>query len=197
MMYTQNMKQLEGLLFAWGDALSVKKLQVLMAIELQTLRETIDSLNAYYQQVDSSLQIIEVNQSVQLATKSELQAVVEPLFATDKNKGLSLSSLEVLSIIAYKQPITKQEIERIRGVKCDRPVQQLMDLDLVRISGKLDRIGKPNLFSTTDLFLKKFGLKTLRDLPPITSFDRLQMALLDDEEDEEEGAHASSTETSS
>lgn len=197
MMYTQNMKQLEGLLFAWGDALSVKKLQVLMAIELQTLRETIDSLNAYYQQVDSSLQIIEVNQSVQLATKSELQAIVEPLFATDKNKGLSLSSLEVLSIIAYKQPITKQEIERIRGVKCDRPVQQLMDLDLVRISGKLDRIGKPNLFSTTDLFLKKFGLKTLRDLPPITSFDRLQMALLDDEEDEEEGANASSTETSS
>lgn len=197
-MYTQNMKQLEGLLFAWGDALSVKKLQVLMAIELQTLKETIDSLNAYYKQVDSSLQLIEVNQSVQLATKPELQAVVEPLFATDKNKGLSLSSLEVLSIIAYKQPITKQEIERIRGVKCDRPVQQLLDLDLIRISGKLDRIGKPNLFSTTDLFLKKFGLKTVRDLPPITSFDRLQMALLDDEEDEvEEGPHASSTETPS
>lgn len=174
-MYTQPMKQLEGLLFAWGDMISLKRLAGLMSCSTVEVKLTADALNAYYEQVESALQIVEVNQSIQMATRNELAPLIEPLFASDKNKGLSTSSLEVLSIIAYKQPITKVEIEHIRGVKSDRPLQQLQEIGLVQIVGRLERIGKPNLFGTTDLFLKKFGLKTLRDLPPVASFDRLQM----------------------
>jgi segregation and condensation protein B len=184
-MYNQPMRHLEGLLFAWGEALSLKKLAQLMGLDVQQIKEIAQHLGEYYEHHESSLQLIEVNQSLQLATRQDLQSVIEPLFSSDKNKGLSISSLEALSIIAYKQPITKQEIERIRGVKCDRPIQQLLEVELIRISGKLDRIGKPNLFSTTDLFLKKFGLKSLRDLPPVESFERLQLSLDDDEGDED------------
>lgn len=185
-MYSLQMKQLEGLLFASGDALSLKKLGGLMGLPAIEVKSVVDQLNDFYQAAQSALMIIEVNQSVQLASRAELAPLIEPLFATDKNKGLSISSLEVLSVIAYKQPITKVEIEHIRGVKSDRPMQQLQELGLIQIVGRLERIGKPNLFGTTELFLKKFGLKTLRDLPPIEAFDRLQM-IGDVEEDGNEG----------
>lgn len=174
-MYSLQMKQLEGLLFANADAITLKKLATLMSITAMDVKAIADALNDYYTASCSALQVIEVNQSIQLATRSDLAPLIEPLFATDKNKGLSMSSLEVLSIIAYKQPITKVEVEHIRGVKCDRPMQQLQEFGLIQIVGRLERIGKPNLFGTTELFLKKFGLKTLRDLPPIEAFDRLQM----------------------
>jgi segregation and condensation protein B len=183
-MLNQNMKELEALLFAWGEALSIQKLATLTELTPELVKEELENLKDYYDRNNHSIQLLEVNQSVQLATRHEVSDRVEQLFVTDKNKGLSVSNLEVLSIIAYKQPITKTEIERIRGVKCDRAIQILLELELIRISGKLERIGRPNLFSSTDLFLKKFGLKTLRELPPVASFERMQIALFDDEEEE-------------
>ncbi|MCK8058860.1 MULTISPECIES: SMC-Scp complex subunit ScpB [unclassified Fusibacter] len=192
-MLNQNMKQIEALLFAWGEALSYQRLAALTGLSQELVKEEADNLRNYYDTCNHAIQLLDVNQSVQLATRHEVSDVVEQLFVTDKNKGLSVSNLEVLSIIAYKQPITKTEIERIRGVKCDRAVQILLELELIRISGKLERIGRPNLFSTTDLFLKKFGLKTLRELPPVASFERMQIALFDEEE-EENGEQAASSE---
>lgn len=174
------MRKIEGLLFSWGESLSLQKLATITEAPKEDVKYAIQKLIGHYDTHGHALTIIEVNQSVQMATRPDLHGVIDQLFQTDTNKGLSLSNLEVLSIVAYKQPVTKQEIEQIRGVKSDRAMQQLIELGLVRISGKLERIGRPNLFSTTELFLKKFGLKKISDLPPITSFDKLQMALFDD-----------------
>lgn len=173
-------KKVEALLFAWGDALSYQKLSALLEAEQDAIKEAVSALNQRYEQAQHGIQIIEVNQSVQMASRSELGDLVEQLFISSKNKGLSNSLLEVLSIVAYKQPITKVEIENIRGVRSDRSVQHLVDMDYLRVSGELERIGRPKLYSTTDFFLKKFGLKSLRDLPPIQSFERLQLSLFDE-----------------
>ncbi len=174
-------KKIEALLFAWGDALSYQKIGQLLDVDIATLKSAVEQMKINYQNGAHGIQIIEVNQSIQLASKQELAETVEQLFKSDRSRGLSPSLLEVLAIIAYRQPITKLEIEAIRGIGSDRSLQSLIALDFVAISGKLEQIGRPNLYSTTPFFLKKFGLKTLRDLPPIESFDQLETLLTDKE----------------
>ncbi len=174
-------QQIEALLFAWGDALSYRRIGQLLDVDVERVKAAIEVLKSHYADEMRGIQIIEVNQSVQLASKREVADVVEKLFKTDKKRGLSGGLLEVLAIVAYRQPVTKLEIEAIRGVKSDRALQALSALDFIYVSGKLEQIGRPNLYSTTTHFLKKFGLRNLRELPPIESFDRLQMAMIDEE----------------
>ncbi len=95
---------------------------------------------------------------------------MEQLCATSKSKGLSNSALEVLAIIAYKQPITKLDIEQIRGVNSEGPLQSLVERELVEVKGKLEKIGRPQIYGTTDVFLRSFGFKTLTDLPAVDEF---------------------------
>ncbi len=173
--------KIEALLFAWGDALSYQKIGQLLDVDNETLKRAVERMKINYQNGAHGIQLIEVNQSIQLASKQELSDTVEQLFKSERSRGLSTSLLEVLAIVAYRQPITKLEIEAIRGVGSDRSLQSLIELNFVTISGKLDQIGRPNLYSTTPFFLKKFGLKTLRDLPPIESFDQLESLLIDEE----------------
>ncbi len=175
-------QQIEALLFAWGDALSYRRIGNVLEVEVEEVRAAIEVLKEQYADQARGIQLIEVNQSVQLASKKELAEVVEKLFKTDKKRGLSGGLLEVLAIVAYRQPVTKLEIEAIRGVKSDRALQALIALDYIFVSGKLEQIGRPNLYSTTTHFLKKFGLRNLRELPPIESFERLQIALTSEEE---------------
>ncbi len=182
-MNKQIVQKIEALLFAWGDALSYQKLASLLDVDSDTVKDAVAKLKAHYESDLHGIHLIEVNQSVQLASKHAFADTVDQLFKSDRTRGLSSSLLEVLAIVAYRQPITKLEIEAIRGVGSDRSLQSLIELDFVTISGKLEQVGRPNLYSTTNLFLKKFGLKTLRDLPPIESFDRLQIALTDEEEE--------------
>ncbi len=179
----QIVQKIEALLFAWGDALSYQKLAKLLDVDNATVRAAIETLKQHYDSDLHGIHLIEVNQSVQLASKQVFADTVDQLFKSDRTRGLSASLLEVLAIVAYRQPITKLEIEAIRGVASDRSLQSLIELDFVAISGKLEQVGRPNVYSTTNLFLKKFGLKTLRDLPPIESFERLQIALTDKEEE--------------
>ncbi len=179
----QIVQKIEALLFAWGDALSYQKLAKLLDVDNNTVKQAVETLKMHYNTDLHGIHIIEVNQSVQLASKHEFADTVDQLFKSDRSRGLSSNMLEVLAIVAYRQPITKLEIEAIRGVGSDRTLQSLIALDFVTISGKLEQVGRPNLYSTTNLFLKKFGLKTLRDLPPIESFERLQIAITDREEE--------------
>ncbi len=181
-MNRQLIKKIEALLFAWGDALSYQKIASLLDVDNQTLKDAVAQMKQNYQTGPHGIQLIEVNQSLQLASKQEFADTVEQLFKTERSRGLSNSLLEVLAIVAYRQPITKLEIEAIRGVGSDRSLQSLIELDFVAVAGKLEQIGRPNLYGTTPLFLKKFGLKTLRDLPPIESFEDLELALIDGEQ---------------
>ncbi|MGE8077939.1 SMC-Scp complex subunit ScpB [Peribacillus loiseleuriae] len=158
----------EALLFAAGDeGLSLKQLtSVLEMAELQT-KEVLQDLKEYYEENESGLQLVEIADVYQLATKKEHSDYIKKLVESSGSGGLSQASLETLAIIAYKQPITRTEIEDVRGVKTDRPLQTLISKALVKEIGRAEGAGRAYLFGTTKEFLDYFGLKTLEELPAL------------------------------
>lgn len=176
---------IESLLFVWGEPLSCTKIAKILEIKPSTVEHLVHEMMKQYEEEQRGIQIIEVNRHYQLASRKENYAYIEKMCVTTKNKGLSNSALEVLAVIAYQQPITKLDIEQIRGVNCDSPLQHLIDRGLVQILGKLEKIGRPQIYGTTDMFLKSFGLKTLSELPSIEEFGGLQIFsdAFDDTED--------------
>lgn len=170
---------IEGILFAWADPVEINDLKKIFNIDLNELLYIINEMEKEYSKSSRGLRLVRVNETVQLSTKPENYNYIKD-FVSDRNKkNLSNASLETLSIIAYKQPVTKVEIEEIRGVKCDGTLKALTDYNLIEIIGKLDRIGKPNIYGTTDEFLKKFGLSSIDELPEIKEDRQIQMKLLE------------------
>ncbi|MCA0384361.1 MAG: SMC-Scp complex subunit ScpB [Firmicutes bacterium] len=161
---------IESLLFAWAEPLSLYKIAKILDMKPGTVEKLIDEIRMSLISEKRGIQLIETNKHYQFATLKENYPYVEQLCATSKSKGLSNSALEVLAIIAYKQPITKLDIEQIRGVNSEGPLQSLIDRELVEVKGKLEKIGRPQIYGTTDTFLRSFGFKTLNDLPEVTAF---------------------------
>lgn len=126
-----------------------------------------------YQEEDRGIQIIELDNSFQMCTKKEMYEYLIRVANTPKKQVLTDVLLETLSIIAYKQPVTKMEIEKIRGVKSDHAVNKLVEYNLVCEAGRLDAPGRPILFATTEEFLRCFGVSSLEELPLIKQ-DRLE-----------------------
>ncbi|MBR2619274.1 MAG: SMC-Scp complex subunit ScpB, partial [Firmicutes bacterium] len=124
--------------------------------------------------------IREVNKSFQFVTRKENLDYIERLCTPVKHKRLSQSALEVLAIVAYKQPVTKGEIEAVRGIRCDRVIEGLAKKNLVAEVGRSDAVGRPILYGTTDEFLKQFGFETLKELPAI---EDIEGVLSDDDSD--------------
>ena len=162
---------LESLLFVWGEPLKIKDLSKILEVPIDRVRECVDELKKELADQQRGIQIIQVNDSYQLCTKVENHPYIEKLCMTSQNRGLSQPTLEVLSIIAYKQPLTKHDIEAIRGVKSDKAINTLIERELIEIKGRLEKTGRPMLYGTTDIFLKVFGFKSLEDLPVIDNFD--------------------------
>ncbi len=160
-------KRVEALVFASGEAISYKKLQNVLDITYDEVKKAATIIAEKYSQADSAIELIEVNSSIQFVVKSEFSFYVDKLFEVDSSKFLSKPELEVLSIIAYKQPVTRREIYNIRGINSSRIVNTLVELSLVKSSGHRESAGLPTLYVTTDTFLKKFGLSSLKDLPKI------------------------------
>ena len=157
---------LEALLFAAGDPLSKEKLAELMdtgIIEISKLLRQLDK-----ELTDRGIILREVAEGWQLSTKPEYFSVVEKL-STVVNKKLSASMMETLSIIAFMQPVTKVEIEEIRGVNVDRVITKLTDLNFIEEVGRKPVVGRPILYGTTENFLNAFGIKSLKDLPKISN----------------------------
>jgi segregation and condensation protein B len=119
------------------------------------------------------LQIVTVNDTYQLATRPEYSSLIEKFIGRDRIQGLSQASLETLAVVAYRQPVTKAEIEAIRGVKCDYTITTLHNRGYIQEVARLDAPGRPILYGTTDLFLRNFGLSELNDLPPLDSEQQL------------------------
>ena len=163
------LKQIEGvieaILFAMGD--SVELAQIARAIEkdVSTTEKIIRNMMIRYQEEDRGIQIIELENSFQLCTKKEYYDALIRIAMQPKKPVLTDVMLETLSIIAYKQPVTKAEIEKIRGVKCDHAINKLIEYDLIREIGRLDAPGRPLLFGTTEQFLRCFGVQGLDELP--------------------------------
>ncbi|HHZ12318.1 MAG: SMC-Scp complex subunit ScpB [Caldicoprobacterales bacterium] len=159
---------IESILFVSGEAVSVRKIADFLNMDKGKLRKIMDKLVENFNSRNGGLQIIKMNDHYQLATRPEYGEYIDKYFGIDKKQSLSQAMLETLSIIAYKQPITRIDIESIRGVKCEYTLGVLNDRGLIKEVGKMDAPGKPILYGTTDTFLKVFGLSSLEDLPPLT-----------------------------
>lgn len=184
---------IESLLFAWGESLSIAKIANIIEIPRQDVKVIMEELIDYYNQVDRGVKLIEVNQSYQLVTKEVNYRYLEKLCKTTKTRGLSTAMTEVLAIIAYKQPITKHEIDMLRGVKSDKPLTALIDRQLVDVKGILERIGRPKIYGTSEEFLRSFGFKNIKELPDITDFENIK--LFDEFTIENEATDGSDNET--
>ncbi len=161
----------ESMLFTWGEPLDVKVAADVVNMNWKDAYECFKELQAEYEQENRGIRIREINKSFQMVTTPENSDYIERLCTPVKHKRLSQSALEVLAIIAYKQPVTKGEIEAIRGIKCDRVIEGLEQKQLVQEKGRSNAIGRPILYGTTDTFLKNFGFKTLKDLPEIDDIE--------------------------
>ena len=162
-------KQMEGIiesiLFTMGDSVEVGKIAKAIEQDVDTTRKLIHRMMDKYESEDRGVCIIELEDSFQMCTKKETYEYLIRVATQPKKHALTDILLETLSIIAYKQPVTKLEIEKIRGVKSDHAVNKLVEYNLVCERGRLDAPGKPILFGTTEEFLRRFSIPSLDDLP--------------------------------
>ena len=159
------------MLFTWGDPLPAKDAGNVMGIDQAEALEIMRELQEEYEQEGRGIVIREINGSFQYVTREANHDYIERLCTPVKTRRLSQSALEVLAIVAYKQPVTKGEIEAIRGIKCDRVMEGLIAKDLVEAVGRSHAIGRPVLYGTTDTFLKNFGFTSLKELPEIEDIE--------------------------
>ncbi|HJC64178.1 MAG TPA: SMC-Scp complex subunit ScpB [Candidatus Blautia merdavium] len=158
---------IEALLFAMGNSVELSAIAKAVGHDQDTTRKIIQNMMLKYQEEDRGIQIIELENAYQMCTKEAYYDCLVKLALQPKKAVLSDVMLETLSIIAYKQPVTKLEIEKIRGVKCDHAVNKLIEYNLVQEVGRLDAPGRPILLGTTEEFLRNFGVQGLDELPEI------------------------------
>ena len=166
---------LEAVLFASGEPVATQQLMEILSIDEENVHELIEAFDACLKERESGLMLQQVAGGWQLVTRPEHFTFVEKLSQT-KDRKLTAAALETLSIIAFKQPITKQEIEHIRGVRAEKVVLKLLEQDLIKELGRKDTLGRPILYGTTDTFLKCFGLNNLTDLPELPQADMSQLS---------------------
>lgn len=159
--------KIEAVLFAIGDSMSIDKIAELIGHDKETTRKILNQMMDDYAKENRGIQIIRIDNNYQLCTKEEYyQSIVE---ATNKVEKFELTEiqLETLSIVAYKQPITKAGIEKIRGVKSDHAVNKLIQYKLIEEKGRMETPGRPILLGTTEEFMRNFGLHSLEELPSL------------------------------
>lgn len=161
----QRKAKIEAILFAMGEAVEIERIAEALFCEEELVRDSILEMQKEYEEENHGIQIIELNQSVQLCTKPSMYESLARIARVPKKYVLTDILLETLSIIAYKQPITKIEIEAIRGVRSDHAVNKLIEYRLVCEVGRKNTPGTPIVFGTTEDFLKSFGIESLDDLP--------------------------------
>ena len=158
---------IEGILFSMGTSVSRKQMKAALEVDDALLDYLIDQLKREYERSDRGIRLLELNDAYQLCTKPEYYEALIRIVNHPKKPKLTDVMLETLSIIAYKQPVTKQEIEAIRGVKCDHPVNKLLEYNLICEARRRDAVGRPILFKTTEEFLRYFGVSSVKELPVI------------------------------
>lgn len=158
---------IEAILFTMGEAVELERIAAAVGHDEDTVRRVVRDMMDKYDDESSGIKIIELNNSFQMCTKAEHYETLVKLTHVPRKHVLTEVLLESLSIIAYKQPITKLEIESIRGVKSDHAVNKLIEYNLIQEVGRKDAPGRPILFGTTEDFLRHFGIKSLEDLPVI------------------------------
>ena len=169
---------IEALLFAAGDAIETEDIARVTGYTVLEIGQAVEELKRKY--ADSGIRLFVYGDKIRLGTHPEAAGYIEDLLYPVQKKSFSKAALEILSIVAYKQPVTRAEIEAIRGVQCDRTISNLIMLDMIKEVGRKDTLGRPVLLGTTDNFLLKFGLSSLAELP------EKDLAVLIKEDEQEE-----------
>lgn len=159
---------IEAILFTMGESVELNKLAEVLELEKKEIRAVLEGLMKKYETDDRGIRIIELDGAFQMCTRGDLYEYLIKIAKAPRRYTLTEPVLETLSIIAYKQPVTKVEIDRIRGVSCDHAVNKLLEYNLVTELGRLDAPGRPLLFGTTEEFLRSFGVKSLDELPELS-----------------------------
>lgn len=165
MRQNEKQKALEALLYVWGDPLPIEELASVLNITPLEAHQLVQETAASYAAENRGLVIRTVGNAVQMMTDPEVAPYLERLFGQEKEKNLSHSALETLALIAYKQPITRIAVDEIRGVKSTHAIETLLRRGLIEEAGRLEQVGRPILYRTTDKFLRAFALESLDQLP--------------------------------
>lgn len=171
MFYDHVKRIIEGLLFMAGEPLSGQKLAEILELDEENMLLLLEQLRDEYDKAERGIMLSEVAGGYQFCTRPDIAPYVEKLYKPQP-AVLSQAALETLSIIAFKQPVTRLEIEAIRGVKADSALHTLLERKLIKEVGRKEGLGRPILYGTTVEFLRQFGLKDLTDLPVLSSVDR-------------------------
>ena len=158
----------EAILFTMGDSVELSKIAAAIGHDEETTRKLIHNMMDRYNEEDRGIRIIELEDSYQLCTKKEMYEYLIRVARQPRRYALTDVLLETLSIIAYRQPVTRLEVEKIRGVKCDHAINKLIEYNLVQELGRLDAPGRPILLGTTEEFLRNFGVDSTEHLPTIS-----------------------------
>lgn len=160
---------LESILFTMGDSVEVSRLAQVVEMSEQETKELLLGMQKKYEKDKRGIALVELEDSFQMCTRPEMYEYLVKIAKTPRKYVLTDTILETLSIVAYKQPVTRLEIEKIRGVSCDHAVNRLVEFDLIKEVGRLDAPGRPLLFGTTEQFLRSFGVKSLEELPQLNA----------------------------
>ena len=159
---------LEAILFSMGDSIDAESIAQALEVEEEQIRTVLNEMEQEYEDPSHGIRIIRLEGRYQLATKKEQYPALISLVRQPRKINLSDVVMETLSIIAYKQPVTRSQIEKIRGVSCDHAINRLLEYGLICEAGRLDAPGRPILFGTTEEFLRHFGTDSIDDLPRIS-----------------------------
>lgn len=180
---------IEGILFAAGEPVKAAKLAVVLEKPIDEVEAAVAALKEEYNNDHRGFNIIDISDGYQICSRPEYYTYIREILGEQRNQPLSNAAMEALAIIAYKQPVTRGMVEKIRGVNSDGCVNRLYERGLIEEAGRLDAPGKPILYRTTDTFLRCFGLRTPRDLPPISFKNTIpeleavgeQLSIIDDD----------------
>lgn len=159
----------EAILFTMGDTVEISKLAEVARMDLRSAKKILKKMEEKYQSQERGIMLTQFENAVQLCTKPETYEYLIKIAKNPKKIVLTDTVIETLSIIAYKQPVTRLDVENIRGVNCDHAINKLLEYDLITELGRLDAPGRPILFGTTEQFLRTFGVKSLEELPELST----------------------------
>ncbi len=173
---------IEAVLFTMGETVGLERLAAALEMDKEEVKEIISEMMEEFEAEERGVQIIELDGAYQMCTRKEAYEYLIKIISIPKENRLTDVQLETLSIIAYKQPVTRLEIEKIRGVSAEHTVNRLLEVGVIEEKGRLNTPGRPILFGTTEEFLRRFGLKSTEELPDINS-ERVESFRLEAEEE--------------
>ena len=173
--------RIECMLFVAGDPVAITELARVLDLSMPSLRNTLAEMEFSYRVEGRGVQLLVTADTAQLVSNRDYVEDVKKLVNPDETKSVSQSLLETLAVIAYRQPVTRSDVERVRGVRCDYAVTQLAKLGLIVEVGRKDVVGHPTLFGTTDKFLRQFGIHSVDEMP---NFPYYSQEILEDSSEE-------------